>query len=163
MEETENQFGLDDHAMDQMLESMRLILRTEGDLASLELSEASKHTNEPLLKLLNEVLTDKNIPIPTQLVFGMELLVSSYKAFLWQEGVSNPINCRITALKFAQEIYQSASTAFDSFEHLCVIESSPLADRHHTLEFLRQVVHGYSCKERNSTYTIKLRGSLAAT
>lgn len=108
-------FQLDDLALDQMQESMRQLLASKRGVAALELSEQDHHISEPLLPLLKQALRDADAPTPTHLVFGMEVLLSTYKAFLWPRGEAKPNNknCRITALQFCQEVRQAINSAIE--------------------------------------------------
>lgn len=109
-------FYADDLALDQIQESMRQLLVSKRGIASLELSEKDEHVSEPLLPLMSQILRDTNAPIPIHLVFGMEMLLSTYKAFLWPDGEPNKRNCRIVALQFANEVSQSISTAASAID-----------------------------------------------
>ena len=81
-----NDLNVDDDSWDQMQESMRQLLASNRAIASLELSEKDEHVSEPLLPLMKGILSDAKSPIPIHLVFGMEMLLSKYKAFLWPRG-----------------------------------------------------------------------------
>jgi hypothetical protein len=87
--------GYDDDAMDKMQESIRLILSIKRAISSIEPSEDLQYMGEPLLPLVDKFLKDNNEPIPLHLVFGYEMLLSSYKAFMWLNQTINNQNCRI--------------------------------------------------------------------
>ncbi|OQD86613.1 hypothetical protein PENANT_c007G04773 [Penicillium antarcticum] len=95
-------FPCDDTALDYMQESMRHLLGTGRALSGLE---EEPMIAERLLPALNAALNDKISLIPTRLVFGMEMLLSTYKAYMWPSG--HMINCRILSLKFAHAVIQS--------------------------------------------------------
>lgn len=107
-------WDLDHTALDKMQESMRLILSTTRAISGIEASDNAQYICEPLLPLLDEVLKDKEKPIPLQLIFGYEMLLSSYKAHLWPGGKLNKENCRISVLKFAGDVQKSIRTAVNS-------------------------------------------------
>lgn len=48
----------------------------------------------------------------------MEMLLSSYKAYLWPNGQLNKSNCRISTLHFAREVQKSISAAITCLESI---------------------------------------------
>jgi hypothetical protein len=93
-----------------MQESIRQLLTSDRGISGLEASEQDHHVSEPLLPLLKQALADASVPIPTHLVFGMEMLLLSYKAFLWPGDEIEKRNRRITALRFSQEVTEAISS-----------------------------------------------------
>jgi hypothetical protein len=72
-----------------------------------------------LLPVLEKALRDKKSPIPTYLVFGMEILLSTYKSFLWSNTHMNPAHCRLQSLKFANEVRKSIEDCLPCLKELC--------------------------------------------
>lgn len=108
---------LDDLAFDKMQESMRHLLVSGRAISALE-EEPMKA--EPLLPALDAALRDPKSPIQTHLVFGMDMLLSTYKSFLWPKEQTNKVNCRIASLKFANDIIKSITNCMPCLEKLCL-------------------------------------------
>ncbi|GFF24349.1 hypothetical protein IFM46972_01006 [Aspergillus udagawae] len=106
----------DDLALDQMQESMRQLLVSNRAVAAMEASEKDVHISEPLLPPLRLFLGDESLPTPFQLAYGMEMLLSTYKSFLWSQGNKNTQNCRVLALQFAKEVQRSILDAVSALE-----------------------------------------------
>ena len=85
--------------MDLMLKTMKQLLCNEEQL----LEDFSLDIN-PLLIEVKEYLRSDNESLATSLVFGMQLLVESFKSFLFCDGAVQRTNCRTRALRFAQEV-----------------------------------------------------------
>ena len=102
-------FSADDLALDMIQESMRQLLGSERAITGLEISQEDAHISEPLLPLMKQILSSNDVPIPTHLVFGMDMLLSTYKAFLWLDDKPNKRNCRIAALQLANEVLRSVT------------------------------------------------------
>ncbi|KAL4888620.1 hypothetical protein BDV59DRAFT_137694 [Aspergillus ambiguus] len=90
----------DDRALDQMLKTMWQLLASKGAISELEMSERDIHISEPLLPHLRRFLSDDRSPAPFDLVYGMEMLLSTYKFFLGHVADKARQNCRILSLKF---------------------------------------------------------------
>jgi hypothetical protein len=90
----------------QMLEHIRQLLASKRAIAAIETPQL---VCEPLLPFIDKVFSDKELPVHVQLVFGMEMLLASYKAYTWPDGVLNRKNCRILVLQFALEVRKSFS------------------------------------------------------
>lgn len=77
----------DDLALDLMLQSMRQLLDSEGVMEALEMTQDDEHICEPLLAPLRTFLCDdsEDVHIPFHLVYGLELLLTTYKLFLCKE------------------------------------------------------------------------------
>jgi hypothetical protein len=95
----------------QILSHMRQLLVSKRAIAAIETPQALQPVCEPLLPLVDKLFSNKGLPVPVQMIFGMEMLLSSYKAYTWPGGVLNRQNCRISALTFAVEVQKSFSTA----------------------------------------------------
>ncbi|GIK06292.1 hypothetical protein Aspvir_001939 [Aspergillus viridinutans] len=106
----------DDIALDRMQESMRQLLVSGRAIAAIEASEKDVHISEPLLPPLRLFVGDESLPIPFQLAYGMEMLLSTYKSFLWPQGNKTTQNCRILALLFAKEVQKSILGAVSALE-----------------------------------------------
>ena len=50
----------------------------------------------------------------TYVVFGLMLLLETGKSFLWVDGAPNPVNLRLRALQFANEVQSSIKPIFDA-------------------------------------------------
>lgn len=108
----QQQFNFSDHfAIYQMLSHMRQLLVSKRAIAAIETPQALQPVCEPLLPLVDKLFSNKGLPVPVQMIFGMEMLLSSYKAYTWPDGVLKRQNCRISALTFAQEVQKSFSAA----------------------------------------------------
>lgn len=103
-------FQKDDLALDTMQESMRQLLQTERAIAGLEVPLEDGYICEPLLPFMRRIMADTTAPIPVALVFGMEMLLSSFKAFMWPDYTLNKTNCRIKVLKLARDIKDEMTT-----------------------------------------------------
>ncbi len=129
-----------------------VLVKSGRAIATLESPGTGENASEPVLKLINEVLVDKKQPIPTQLVFGMELLLSSYKTFIRPDGVLNDTNCRISALKFAQEVSKSVGAAMASLEHVIHSHSDSLAMQSLVLNVFQNEINSYQQEKRFDLY-----------
>ena len=103
---TERQYGAESVLMDRVLDSMkRRLLASEGIRSEFLCSM------NPLIKDIREIYRPKdssngpNASITTIVVFGLQLLVESYKSFMLSDQTAPKIvNCRIQMLKFAQDV-----------------------------------------------------------
>lgn len=109
----------DDQALNRMQESMRQLNTSHRAMAALEISEAEQHISEPLLPLLARATAEPKHPLPFHLVVGMEMLLCTYKAFIWPDAESNSTNCRLLALKFAKEVQRAASATAMAIHQAC--------------------------------------------
>ncbi|PVH96532.1 hypothetical protein DM02DRAFT_674751 [Periconia macrospinosa] len=98
-------------AIYQMLSHMQQLLVSKRSIAAIETPQAPQPICEPLLPLFDKLFRNKGLPVPVQMIFGMEMLLSSYKAYTWPGGVLKRQSCRISALTFAQEVQKSFSVA----------------------------------------------------
>jgi hypothetical protein len=62
---------------------MHQLLDSDRAIAAIEASEKDVHISEPLLPPLRLFLNNASSPIPSHLAYGMEMLFSTYKSFLW--------------------------------------------------------------------------------
>ena len=85
--------------MDLMLKTMKKLLCNED-----ELSKDLTLDMNPLLVDVKNYLDSESKLVTSSLVFGMQLLVESFKSFRFCEGAIQSINCRTVALRFAQEV-----------------------------------------------------------
>ncbi|KAK5703312.1 hypothetical protein LTR17_022221 [Elasticomyces elasticus] len=118
-EELDPFFYEDDLALDKMQESMRDLNTSKRAMAALELSEKDCHISEPLLPLLKQATTNTDKPLPFCLVVGMDMLVSTYRCFIWPDDVVNKGNCRIEALKFARDVKSSYEAVVHAIDEVC--------------------------------------------
>lgn len=109
-------YNLDDSAFDKMQGSMRQLLVSGRAISSLE---EERMKAEPLLPALDAALKNPKSPIPTHLVFGMDMLLSTYKSFLWSNEHTNQANCQIISLKFANDVIKSITDCMPCLEKLC--------------------------------------------
>lgn len=89
-------------AMESVLRSITQLIRNEQTKGAFR-----KDDMNPLLTETREYLVSKGDLPDTSLVFGLQLLLETCKSFVWKENVPNPVNCRMAALRFAQEVKQS--------------------------------------------------------
>ncbi|GKT66445.1 hypothetical protein ColTof4_03937 [Colletotrichum tofieldiae] len=99
---------MDEVVFDAMHESMRQLLGMKRGIASVE---EPGIVSEPLLPLLQQALENVNEPLPPSLVFGFDMLLSTYKAFMWPDLLMNRTNCRLIALRFANDVKRAISEA----------------------------------------------------
>ena len=118
--DSRNSFELDDIAMDKIQESMRQLLISGRAISTLE---EKPMRAEHLLPALDKALQDQKSPIPTYLVFGMEMLLSTYKSFLWSNAHINQAQCRFASLKFANEVIKSIEDCIPCLNRLCWCEN----------------------------------------
>lgn len=88
--------------MDLMLKTMKQLLGNEDELTrdfTLDIN--------PLLADVKDYIDSDKKSVTTSLVFGMQLLVESFKSFLFCDGAVPGIDCRIVALEFALEVNRS--------------------------------------------------------
>ena len=85
--------------MNLMLKTMKELLCNEDELYK----QFTLNIN-PLLDDIEDYLDSESNLMTTSLVFGMQLLVESFKSFRFCEGAIQGINCRTVALRFAQEV-----------------------------------------------------------
>ncbi|GIJ90124.1 hypothetical protein Asppvi_009074 [Aspergillus pseudoviridinutans] len=123
----------DNLALDSMQESMRQLLVSDRAIAAIEASEKDVHISEPLLSSLRLFLRDESLPIPFQLVYGMEMLLSTYKSFLWPQGKKTTQNRRILALQFAKEVQGSILDAVSALTGVQSTEDDAATIRHRLL------------------------------
>ena len=109
-------FVSDDQAFDKMQESMRQLRNSDRAISALEEKEMR---SEPLIPAMNEALQDRKSPIPTHLVVGMEMLLSTYKMHLWPNGHLNKLNCRLASLRFANDVIKSLEDCMSCLKQLC--------------------------------------------
>ena len=88
--------------MDLMLKSMKQLLSIEEE-----------HSREfvldicPLIADVKNYLDSDSVSVTTTLVFGMQLLVESFKSFRFCDAAVQGANCRTLALRFAHEVNHS--------------------------------------------------------
>ncbi|CAJ2509428.1 Uu.00g144540.m01.CDS01 [Anthostomella pinea] len=117
----------------KMLESMRYLSKTKFATSALEPSDIQrvmfiKFHCEPLLQAVDEVVNKPDNPVSLGLVFGFEVLLTSYKAYLWPNGQANKQNSRIRTLKYAAEVQKSIDSVLVALEraHRCKRCHTPL-------------------------------------
>jgi hypothetical protein len=142
----------DDQALDQMCESMRQLLVSDRAIAALEPSRKDEHISEPLLPPLRLFLSDASLPIPFHLVYGMEMLLSTYKAFLWQGADMTKQNCRILALKFAKEVQGSILEAVSALEMVQNAGDHAASSHRLLLKLEADKLDGYARERRFDLY-----------
>ena len=95
--------------MDLMFKTMKQLLGNQNGISSDFILDIN-----PLLVNVHHFLdSDKQSP-NTSLVFGMQLLVESFKSFRFCDSPIQSINCRTLALKFAQEVHGSLNQIIDN-------------------------------------------------
>ncbi|KAF4304050.1 putative amidohydrolase 3 protein [Botryosphaeria dothidea] len=98
----------DRQAMDSVLRSITQLIRSEETKGTFQ-----KDDMNPLLGETREFLAASDDYPDTSLVFGLELLLETCKSFVWKGPSANPMNCRMMALRFAQEVRQSIQAVND--------------------------------------------------
>ena len=110
--------------MDRLLTSVQRHL-----LPSEELRKEFLYEMNPLIKDIDTVYRaeDPNAMIQTSLVFGLQLLVESYKSFMFSdEKTPQTVNCRVQMLKFALEV----KTALTNLRELRAFIHERCCDNH---------------------------------
>ena len=96
-------------AMDCMVGNMRRPPVSKRAIAAIESPSNPQPICEPLLPFINTVLPATELSIPIQAIFGMEMLLFSYKAYRWPDGISNEKRPRLLAIQLALEVKKSLS------------------------------------------------------
>ncbi len=111
-DDRERQYGAESILMDKVLESMKRRL-----LASEEIRPELLYSMNPLIKAVRKIYRSKdssaapNTMIKTNVVFGLQLLVESYKTFMFSdEKTHKAVNCRVQMLKFARDVKNTLTT-----------------------------------------------------
>lgn len=147
--QNKQEFSFREHlAMHQMLKHMRQLLTSKRAIAAIEAPESPQPICEPLLPFIDKVCSDKELPIHVQLIFGMEMLLSSYQAHTWPGGVLNRQNCRALVLRFALEVQKSVSEAISCVRKTALASVSNLQPLQKVLDSLE----GYSREVRFDLY-----------
>ena len=102
--------------MDLMLKTMKQLLCNEN-----ELSKDFTLDINPLLVDVKDYLDSEGKLVTLSLVFGMQLLVESFKSFRFCEGAIQGINCRTVALRFAQEVNGFLKDAIDDVSRMSCV------------------------------------------
>ena len=100
---------LDYLTMDRILEHMRRSLVSKRGIAAIESPSDPQPICEPLLPFIDTVFSATERPISVQVIFGMEMLLSSYKIYTWPDGVFNENSPRILAIQLSLEVQKSLS------------------------------------------------------
>ena len=105
-DDRERRYGAESILMDKVLESMKRRL-----LASEEIRPELLCSMNPLIEDIRKIYRSKdcsdapNAMMKTNVVFGLQLLVESYKTFVFSdEKTHKAVNCRVQMLKFAQDV-----------------------------------------------------------
>ena len=96
-------------AMDRMVGNMRRPPVSKRAIAAIESPSNPQTICEPLLPFINTVLPATELSIPIQAIFGMEMLLFSYKAYTWPDGIFNEKRPRLLAIQLALEVKKSLS------------------------------------------------------
>ncbi|OJD29098.1 amidohydrolase 3 protein [Diplodia corticola] len=100
--------ALDSKAMESVLRSIAQLIKDE-DAKDTRV----KDDMNPLLPETREFLESKEAYPGTSLVVGLQMLLETCKSFVYKGGTPNPMNCRMMALRFAQEVTQSIQLVND--------------------------------------------------
>ncbi|KAI8179535.1 hypothetical protein KHU50_003026 [Colletotrichum sp. SAR 10_65] len=120
----------DDLAFDMFQENMRLLLENGRGIAGVESFRGPGRACEPLLMLWKEALDEPEKPLSAKLVFGLEMVLSTFKSFLWPDVMTNKTNCRIAALKFAQDVKSNLAQTLDVLQKDAGPEKSRTRQEH---------------------------------
>ena len=145
-------FDADDWALDQMQESMRQLLQTGRAIVRLELPNDDRFVCEPLLPLVRCVEINTASPIPISLVFGMEMLLSTFKAFMWPEHTLNKTNCRLKVLMFAKEVKNEIETTIQEMKARAGSQHDPFVIHNMFLEQRMSDMDGILKEKRFDLY-----------
>ncbi|KAG5744636.1 hypothetical protein H9Q72_011899 [Fusarium xylarioides] len=126
----------DDLAIYVMLGNMRQLLTSKRAIAAIETTELPQSVCEQILPFIDKVFSNTKLPIHIQLIFGMEMLLSSYKAYTWPDAVLNRQNCRILVLQLVLEVQKSFS------DTIRCIQKRPESKSIFNLPYLQNVIDG---------------------
>jgi len=68
-------------AIDQILKHIQQLLASKHIIAVIETPVSPQLVYKPFLPFINKIFCKKKLPIPIQLIFNIEILFSSYKAY----------------------------------------------------------------------------------
>ncbi|EOD43893.1 putative amidohydrolase 3 protein [Neofusicoccum parvum UCRNP2] len=98
----------DRQAMESVLRSITQLIRNEETKGAFK-----KDDMNPLLHETRDFLASNEDTPDTSLVVGLQMLLETCKSFVWLENSPNPMNCRMMALRFAQEVKQNIQSVND--------------------------------------------------
>ncbi|KAF2653049.1 hypothetical protein K491DRAFT_22262 [Lophiostoma macrostomum CBS 122681] len=107
-----------------------------AELRAAGLPNFQKHKTVPLMVETAPFLKDETYPISTHLVMGFNVLFQSSKSFLWMgdDDTANKTNCRIEALRLANEIKLS-------LDELMQCGKDDFVAGSHNSDMLMRIVH----------------------
>ncbi|KAL0258024.1 hypothetical protein SLS55_007195 [Diplodia seriata] len=100
--------AIDSNAMQSVLRSITQLIRDEKTKGT-----SVKDDFNPLLPETREFLESKDVFPGTGLVVGLQMMLETCKSFVYRDSVPNPMNCRMMALRFAQEVTQNIQLVND--------------------------------------------------
>ncbi|KAF4537495.1 NADP-dependent leukotriene b4 12-hydroxydehydrogenase [Lasiodiplodia theobromae] len=92
----------DSQAMESVLRSITQLIKDDKNKGA-----SWKDDMNPLLPETREFLGSKELYPGTTLVVGLQLLLETSKSFVYKGDAPNPMNCRMMALRLAQEVVQN--------------------------------------------------------
>ncbi|KAE8452073.1 hypothetical protein EG329_002239 [Mollisiaceae sp. DMI_Dod_QoI] len=107
--------GDDSGYLSNDLQSYKAILASMGELLMKE-KDSRRQPGftptdiNPLLSDLSVFLDSEDVHPRLSLVFGLHLLLETYRSFIWKTATANKINCRLQALHFAKEMKEMIQT-----------------------------------------------------
>ena len=93
--------------------SMDLMLKTMKQLMNADPIACAADMN-PLLAEVQAYSQSKDVPLGPSLVFGMQLLVESFKSYKFCEYATTNANCHTLALKFVMEVKNALLSILDN-------------------------------------------------
>ena len=128
-----------------MLKTMKQLLQYEPWRFVLDM-------NPLLLEVQDYIDSDEELP-SSGMVFGMQLLVESFKSFLLCGVATKSMNCRTVALKFALEVKTNLNPVMENMKscHCRCVDCSDLG-LDGLLRFFEKQLHGYLSETRFDLY-----------
>ena len=134
--------------MDLVLKSMKQLLCIEN-----EYSRDFALVINPLIVDVESYLDSDGESVTTTLVFGMQLLVESFKSFRFGEKAIQGANCRTSALRFAHEVHRTLKAVIASEYSLrCPCSSCGSVDFHNLLLSFNEELLDYMGQKRYDLY-----------
>ncbi|KAL1635515.1 hypothetical protein SLS58_010211 [Diplodia intermedia] len=98
----------DSNAMQSVLRSITQLIKDEKTKGTSVQDDLN-----PLLPETREFLESKDVFPGTSLVVGLQMMLETCKSFVYRGNVPNPMNCRMMALRLAQEVTQNIQLVDD--------------------------------------------------
>jgi hypothetical protein len=138
----------DERDLGKDLDSYKFMLATIGELVRKEKKKSGEpgfrpEELNPLFSDILEFLNGDDEHPKISLIFGVQLLLETYRSFLWRTDTATKTNCRLKALRFAQEVKETVK--------MPVLPSrDPMA--HQSFEMEEAYVEDYLSEKRFDLY-----------